>query len=96
MRSSTLDLAQLVQRSCLGVWFNLLVCADRLFTPVTVTLPVVQDYDQPFKLPFVQQAYRLGRGAGEVLDSVSCHVFLEFRARGVDPQHLAAAAECMH
>ncbi|MBW6085776.1 non-ribosomal peptide synthetase, partial [Pseudomonas aeruginosa] len=61
----------------------------------TVALPAAQDRDQPFELSSVQQAYWLGRGAGEVLGNVSCHAFLEFRARDVDPQRLAAAAECV-
>lgn len=94
-RGSTLDFAQLAQRPCLGAWLDLLACADRLSAPATVALPAAQDRDQPFELSSVQQAYWLGRGAGEVLGNVSCHAFLEFRARDVDPQRLAAAAECV-
>ncbi len=85
-RGSTLDFAQLAQRPCLGAWLDLLACADRLSAPATVALPTAQDRDQPFELSSVQQAYWLGRGAGEVLGNVSCHAFLEFRARDVDPQ----------
>lgn len=94
-RGSTLDFAQLAQRPCLGAWLDLLACADRLSAPATVALPTAQDRDQPFELSSVQQAYWLGRGAGEVLGNVSCHAFLEFRTRDVDPQRLAAAAECV-
>ncbi len=94
-RGSTLDFAQLAQRPCLGAWLDLLACADRLSAPAAVALPTAQDRDQPFELSSVQQAYWLGRGAGEVLGNVSCHAFLEFRARDVDPQRLAAAAECV-
>ncbi|MGV8261083.1 hypothetical protein, partial [Pseudomonas aeruginosa] len=54
--------------------------------------PTAQARDRPFELSSVQQAYWLGRGAGEVLGNVSCHAFLEFRTRDVDPQRLAAAA----
>ena len=79
-RGSTLDFAQLAQRPCLGAWLDLLACADRLSAPATVALPAAQDRDQPFELSSVQQAYWLGRGAGEVLGNVSCHAFLEFRA----------------
>lgn len=78
-RGSTLDFAQLAQRPCLGAWLDLLACADRLSAPATVALPAAQDRDQPFELSSVQQAYWLGRGAGEVLGNVSCHAFLEFR-----------------
>lgn len=88
-RGSTLDFAQLAQRPCLGAWLDLLACADRLSAPATVALPTAQDRDQPFELSSVQQAYWLGRGAGEVLGNVSCHAFLEFRTRDVDPQRLA-------
>ncbi|AFR18763.1 pyochelin synthetase [Burkholderia pseudomallei] len=49
------------------------------------------DVHAEFELSAVQQAYWLGRGAGEVLGNVSCHAFLEFRSRGIDPQRLAAA-----
>ncbi len=94
-RGSTLDFAQLAQRPCLGAWLDLLACADRLSAPATVALPTAQARDQPFELSSVQQAYWLGRGAGEVLGNVSCHAFLEFRTRDVDPQRLAAAAECV-
>ncbi|MDQ6157777.1 phosphopantetheine-binding protein, partial [Pseudomonas aeruginosa] len=94
-RGSTLDFAQLAQRPCLGAWLDLLACAYRLSAPATVALPTAQDRDQPFELSSVQQAYWLGRGAGEVLGNVSCHAFLEFRTRDVDPQRLAAAAECV-
>lgn len=75
-RGSTLDFAQLAQRPCLGAWLDLLACADRLSAPATVALPTAQDRDQPFELSSVQQAYWLGRGAGEVLGNVSCHAFL--------------------
>ncbi|WP_431520134.1 phosphopantetheine-binding protein, partial [Pseudomonas aeruginosa] len=83
-RGSTLDFAQLAQRPCLGAWLDLLACADRLSAPATVALPTAQARDQPFELSSVQQAYWLGRGAGEVLGNVSCHAFLEFRTRDVD------------
>ena len=93
-RGSTLDFAQLAQRPCLGpgstCWPARTGCPPR-----QRSLPAAQDRDQPFELSSVQQAYWLGRGAGEVLGNVSCHAFLEFRARDVDPQRLAAAAECV-
>lgn len=81
-RGSTLDFAQLAQRPCLGAWLDLLACADRLSAPATVALPTAQDRDQPFELSSVQQAYWLGRGAGEVLGNVSCHAFWS-SARGM-------------
>lgn len=84
-RGSTLDFAQLAQRPCLGAWLDLLACADRLSAPATVALPAAQDRDQPFELSSVQQAYWLGRGAGEVLGNVSCHAFLRIPRAGCRP-----------
>ena len=49
------------------------------------------DVHAPFDLSAVQQAYWLGRGDGEVLGNVSCHAFLEFRCRAIDPVRLDAA-----
>lgn len=83
----------MAQRPCLEAWFNLLACAGRLSTLATVVLPAAQGRNQPFELSSVQQAYWLERGTDEVLDNISCHAFLELRARNADPQYLAAAAE---
>ena len=92
-RGSTLDFAQLAQRPCLGAWLDLLACADRLARPGNGRAADGTGSRPAVRAVFVQQqAYWLGRGAGEVLGNVSCHAFLEFRTRDVDPQRLAAAA----
>ncbi|WP_353980204.1 amino acid adenylation domain-containing protein [Salinicola endophyticus] len=93
-RGAALDFAQLARRPCLGAWLDLLAGAEPRLAPVTLAEVTVAP-DQPFELSSVQQAYWLGRGADEVLGNISCHAFLEFRARDLDPQRLAVAAQCV-
>lgn len=85
------EFAQLARRPCLEAWLELLPAAPRVAAPARTAEPAVRR-DQPFDLSSVQQAYWLGRGPDEILGNISCHAFLEFRAREVDAQRLAAAA----
>lgn len=76
----------------LDAWVTLLANAPRV-AYATPDAGVTADVDvhAPFDLSAVQQAYWLGRGDGEVLGNVSCHAFLEFRSRAIDPVRLDAA-----
>ncbi|CAB3759406.1 peptide synthetase [Burkholderia sp. MSh2] len=77
----------------LGAWAALLANAPRVAraTPDAGAADLDVDVHAPFDLSAVQQAYWLGRGDGEVLGNVSCHAFLEFRSRAIDPVRLDAA-----
>ncbi|NTZ04363.1 non-ribosomal peptide synthetase [Burkholderia metallica] len=78
----------------LGAWVALLANAPRIArAEAGVVAEVVDDVDvhASFELSAVQQAYWLGRGDGEVLGNVSCHAFLEFRSRAIDPVRLDTA-----
>lgn len=83
------DFAQLAQAPCLGAWLDWLARTTRVVEARPAVAPLAPD--RPFDLTPVQQAYWLGRSADEVLGNVSCHAFLEFRSRDVDPQRLEAA-----
>lgn len=82
----------LARTPTLGAWTALLAQAARV-APAAPDGAARADVDvhAEFELSAVQQAYWLGRGAGEVLGDVSCHAFLEFRSRGIEPERLAAA-----
>ncbi|UEP37268.1 amino acid adenylation domain-containing protein [Burkholderia ambifaria] len=86
----------LARTPTLGAWVALLANAPRVVhpTPEVDAADVDIDVHAPFELSAVQQAYWLGRGDGEVLGNVSCHAFLEFRSRAIDPVRLDHA--CRH
>ncbi len=84
----------LARTPTLGAWAELLANAPRgASSAPDVEAAEAGDVDvhAPFDLSAVQQAYWLGRGDGEVLGNVSCHAFLEFRCRAIDPVRLDAA-----
>lgn len=84
----------LARTPTLGAWAELLANAPRGASAAPdVEAAEASDVDvhAPFDLSAVQQAYWLGRGDGEVLGNVSCHAFLEFRSRAIDPVRLDAA-----
>ncbi|MXN77939.1 amino acid adenylation domain-containing protein [Burkholderia sp. 4701] len=88
----------LAKTPTLGAWAALLASAARVAPAASAsasaeTIAAAADIDlhAEFELSAVQQAYWLGRGAGEVLGNVSCHAFLEFRSRGIEPARLEAA-----
>ncbi|MCA8348109.1 non-ribosomal peptide synthetase [Burkholderia cepacia] len=84
----------LARTPTLGAWAELLANAPRgASSAPDVEAAEAGDVDvhAPFDLSAVQQAYWLGRGDGEVLGNVSCHAFLEFRSRAIDPVRLDAA-----
>ncbi|MGP9652844.1 amino acid adenylation domain-containing protein [Halomonas sp. AOP35-4E-18] len=94
LRSSgvAVEFAELSRNASLGSWLDLLSVASRGIHAVANELTPVEHHQQ-FELSSVQQAYWLGRRAGEVLGNISCHAFLEFRCRGIDPTRLEVAAE---
>ncbi|MEU6755467.1 amino acid adenylation domain-containing protein [Streptomyces sp. NPDC046685] len=51
--------------------------------------------DRPFPLTPVQQAYLIGRADDQPLGGVSCHAYLEFDARQLDPQRLETAVRAL-
>ncbi|UXU91748.1 amino acid adenylation domain-containing protein [Burkholderia sp. S-53] len=84
----------LARTPTLGAWAALLANAPRSARGTTdADAADVADVDvhAPFDLSAVQQAYWLGRRDGEVLGNVSCHAFLEFRSRAIDPVRVEAA-----
>ncbi|HHT9052662.1 TPA: phosphopantetheine-binding protein, partial [Burkholderia cenocepacia] len=81
----------LARTPTLGVWTALLATAPRIARAEAVVAAEAVDVHAPFELSAVQQAYWLGRGDGEVLGNVSCHAFLEFRSRAIDPVRLDTA-----
>ncbi|KVW09643.1 non-ribosomal peptide synthetase [Burkholderia cepacia] len=84
----------LARTPTLGAWAELLANAPRgasAAPDVEAAEAGDVDVQAPFDLSAVQQAYWLGRGDGEVLGNVSCHAFLEFRCRAIDPVRLDAA-----
>ncbi|MBY8605925.1 amino acid adenylation domain-containing protein [Burkholderia arboris] len=84
----------LARTPTLGAWVALLANAPRIAHAAPDAAAADVDVHAPFDLSAVQQAYWLGRGDGEVLGNVSCHAFLEFRSRAIDPVRLDAA--CRH
>jgi dihydroaeruginoic acid synthetase len=92
--------ADLSGRASLGAWLDLMPHVPRRDIAVVegpwsavADGSVAHERNAPFELSSVQQAYWLGRSAGEVLGNVACHAFLEFRCRNMDPLRLGAAAE---
>ncbi|MBL3966466.1 amino acid adenylation domain-containing protein, partial [Burkholderia sp. KCJ3K979] len=81
----------LARTPTLGAWTTLLANAPRIARTEAVVAAEAVDVHAPFELSAVQQAYWLGRGDGEVLGNVSCHAFLEFRSRAIDPVRLDTA-----
>ncbi|MGU7852322.1 amino acid adenylation domain-containing protein [Burkholderia orbicola] len=81
----------LARTPTLGAWTTLLANAPRVARADAVVAAEEVDVHAPFELSAVQQAYWLGRGDGEVLGNVSCHAFLEFRSRAIDPVRLDTA-----
>ncbi|MBR8329703.1 non-ribosomal peptide synthetase, partial [Burkholderia cenocepacia] len=81
----------LARTPTLGAWTALLANAPRVARAGAVGAAEAVDVHAPFELSAVQQAYWLGRGDGEVLGNVSCHAFLEFRSRAIDPVRLDTA-----
>ncbi|ONQ53934.1 non-ribosomal peptide synthetase, partial [Burkholderia cenocepacia] len=81
----------LARTPTLGAWTALLATAPRIARAEAVVAAEAVDVHAPFELSAVQQAYWLGRGDGEVLGNVSCHAFLEFRSRAIDPVRLDTA-----
>ncbi len=87
----SINFTTLAQQPTLGAWVELL---HRSLPGNAPWAPSPEHAtDAPFPLSSVQQAYWLGRSAQEVLGNVSCHAFLEFRCRGVDPHRLEHAAQ---
>ncbi|PHP87690.1 non-ribosomal peptide synthetase [Burkholderia sp. AU18528] len=87
----------LARTPTLGAWAALLTSAPpvaraaRAAQAEAVVAAEAVDVHAPFELSAVQQAYWLGRCDGEVLGNVSCHAFLEFRSRAIDPVRLDIA-----
>ncbi|WP_175968962.1 non-ribosomal peptide synthetase [Burkholderia sp. BCC0322] len=86
----------LARTPTLGAWAELLANAPRVapaMPDVGAAEAAEVDVHAPFDLSAVQQAYWLGRSDEEVLGGVSCHAFLEFRSRAIDPVRLDAACQ---
>ncbi|MFJ7330970.1 condensation domain-containing protein, partial [Streptomyces cyaneofuscatus] len=59
--------------------------------PAEDDAPVAVDPGAPFELSPVQHAYWVGRGDGQVLGGVGCHIYLEVDGADVDPDGLERA-----
>ncbi|WP_442113750.1 amino acid adenylation domain-containing protein [Pseudomonas sp. NUPR-001] len=89
-----IDFAQLSAQPCLAAWLALLHGQTLRSAVATAIVPTAVP-EESFELSAVQQAYWLGRGAAEVLGNISCHAWLEFDCRGIDPQRLESAVRLL-
>lgn len=88
-----LRFADLIEKPSLRSWWAL--AAERVAAQVPAPERVEVDETAPFELAAVQQAYWVGRGAGQILGGVSAHFYAEFDGSGVDPERLAAAVRAL-
>lgn len=87
-----ISLSDLSRTPTLAAWVELLAAQEAPNeNKILVSPNIVVDPEEAFDLTPVQQAYWLGRSASEVLGNISCHAFLQFRVRNIDPHRMKQA-----
>ncbi|MFD8012190.1 amino acid adenylation domain-containing protein [Streptomyces sp. NPDC058955] len=80
----------------LSAWFDLVAPGAGAGTaPRPAEADDALPVDGPFALTPVQQAYLIGRSDDQPLGGVSCHAYLEFDARQLDPRRLEDAVRAL-
>lgn len=88
-----LKFADLIEKPSLRAWWAL--ATERMAARVPSPERVEVDEAAPFELAAVQQAYWVGRDAGQTLGGVSAHFYAEFDGSDVDPGRLERAVRAL-
>lgn len=94
-RGILVNFAELSSHPTLANWQQLItkvIKHNQCIANPTELLPTHPIFE-PFELSPVQQAYWYGREKAETLGNISCHAFLIFKSRSIDPIRLKNASQ---